>query len=212
MDPIITPLLAILASRGIGFLSDLVKGATDEGIQKTKEFIETRTGIPLVDGAGEPTELSEEQIQKIVQLVTSKREELESLLVRKMELDAGDTKNARDLQSTALSTALEVTKTGDDFAIRSAWFAANFIYIYALVVTTFIFLFMFLVTFLNIPQDKAQYVNQIISTNSNLLLILVSFFFGGALGMKYASMQQRRRTDRSGDAKVEGGDDKPIVG
>jgi hypothetical protein len=201
MDPIITPLVGILAAKGFGFLKDLIVGATDEGISKTKEFIETKTGIPLVDGAGQSTveTLTDEQLKKIAETIEDNHLELEQLLVRKMEIIAGDASDARDMQRDALTTAKEVTKTGNAYAIRQAWFSANFIYFYALIITLLSYVFESLVLFVEFPADKSQYLNQIISTNSNVKLILVGFFFGGAVTTAVNAYTQKRRASDSRD-------------
>lgn len=181
MEPITTLLVGTLASKGFSFLKDLLTGATDTAADKAKQFIEEKTGIPLVDSTGDSSHLTNDQLLLIAQTIEENKVELAKLVVEDRTLYNQDVSNAREMQTKKVEAFVEVAKTGNKEALRALWLPTNFIYLYALLITLAGIAFMF-VSFLvdNIPENRFQFITQSMGVYQNVLLILVGFFFGGA--------------------------------
>ena len=188
MAPILVTIASLLATKGFDLLKVLLAKATEKGIEKATAYIEKKTGIPLVDHSGQPTELKEKEIEVIQQVVKDNQTELAKILLEQSKvdleftkLDADDTKDARYLQSTKVKEYADlVEKVGEDCA-SGLWLPANFIYLYAFVVTIAGFIFMSVILFKdNLTDSQMNFVYFALGNIFGLITTIVGFFFGNS--------------------------------
>lgn len=181
MEPITLSLVSLLASKGFSLLGDLINGASDKGIEKAKEFIEEKTGIPLVDSTGTIAPLTDEDLTKINEAVLEHKLELEKLLLEKDKAVFEDISDARDMQAHAVSKFADAVKTGNTFGVLTLWLNANFIHIFSLIILGATIYYTHTVTLTqDIPESRFQFITQASSFYQNILLIIVGYYFGGA--------------------------------
>lgn len=133
-------------------LSYLAKLAVNKGTETVKELIKEKTGIDL------KPDMNPEEISKLKELEMQLQTEKE-----KAYLD--DRKDARGMQKIAL-------QQDDKFSKR-------FIYYYATSVTLFTFLYIFLITFIAIPQENIRFADTVLGfLLGTLISTIVYYFFG----------------------------------
>jgi hypothetical protein len=182
MEPITTMLAGFLATKGFSLLQSLLSKATDKGIEKAAEFIETKVGIPLVNHDGKFPELSDTDVKRIAEVITENRLELERILNEKEKMYLDDKKDARYAQKTHVQTYAEVVKECGEDAASGLWLSVNFIYIFAILLTVCIFTFIFLAVFTTgVPTEKLRFIDIAIGNLFGILNIIIGFFFGSAI-------------------------------
>jgi len=178
---ILATLGSTLIGKGCSFFSDLVSSATDTGLEKVQEFIEEKTGIPLVTSDGEAKQLTEEQINEILNTVNEHRVELEKLSVQKMMIEVEDRADARAAQSHTEDTMLQAAQIGNDRVIDAAISSQLFRQRLALMFFTYSFLYSVFATVVPEAYMNTNAIMQILPSQQNIQLIMIGFYFGGAL-------------------------------
>lgn len=182
MAPILATLASLLATKGFDLLKVLLSKATEKGIEKATEYIEKKSGIPLVGHDGKPAELKEKEIEAIKQTVKDHQLELAKLLLEQDKLSMEDTKDARYLQSTQVKEYAALVKQAGEDAASGLWLPVNFIYLYALIITVFGFSFMMIVMFKDTLTDaQINFIYFALGNVFGLITTIVGFFFGNAL-------------------------------
>ena len=105
MVPIIAGLVSMLADKGL----DLISSAIDGGADKTKEYIEDKTGIKL------DKELTDEQVAELKKFEMTNKIELEKLALANKQEDNRHAEKKTEIitadRSNARNRELEVVKT-----------------------------------------------------------------------------------------------------
>ncbi len=188
MAPILATIASLLAAKGFDLLKILLTKATEKGIEKATEYLEKKSGIPLIDHDGKPTELKEKEIEAIKQVVKDNQVELSKILLEQSKLDLEtnklameDSRDARYLQSTKVKEYADlVEKVGEDGA-SGLWLPANFIYLYAFMVTIFGFAFMMIVMFKDTLTDsQVNFIYFALGNVFGLITTITGFFFGNS--------------------------------
>lgn len=193
MLPAILPLLAsLLATKGFDLLKKLLDKATDVGIEKAGEFIERKSGIPLVDHSGNLPSFSEKDLKILTEIISTNKSELESILLEKEKLYMKDKQDARYLQKTTTDTYAEVVKTKGREEAKGLWLSANFIYVFAIFVTLLIFSFIFFAVFGSVADEKMRFVDITIGNLFGTLNMIIGFFFGSAMEKSKQVVVDRR--------------------
>ena len=182
-----------LAKKGLDLLSGVLNGAADAGVEKVTELIEEKTGIRVEDIADD--KLTE------AQWIALKDFELKhaELLLRELESDRthdidrlksaqADRAGAREMQRTAIGSR--------------DWFTRNFIYLYAIAITTLTFAFIAIAAFApglyvdavdgegnplgfltSASQARARVVDTVLGFLLGVTLsAIIQFFFGSSAG------------------------------
>lgn len=149
-----------LLGLGIDFVKDLI---TDNGEDLVKEGIKKVTGIDL----DKKKELTPEEIAKIRECEIKLRE----LDFKELEIHMEDRDSARDMQKEAL-------KQNDEFSKR-------FVYYYAIFITFVSFVYIFLITFMDIPEENRRFADTVLGFLLGVgLSSIINFFFGSSKGSK----------------------------
>lgn len=159
------PLLATLGSLGLNFITDLI---SEHGEDLVVEGVKKVTGIDLntkKELTPEELKILKEHEIKILEL-EFKKEELE---FKKEELVYADINSARDLQKTSLNQ-------DDIFSKRFQYYLASF---WSIVGT----LYLFLITFVEIPASNQRFADTVLGflLGTGLVQIL-QYFFGSSKG------------------------------
>lgn len=153
------PLIAALINAGLPLLANAV-------MSKGKDIVEEKTGIKLPDiqmGQSIPPE----QVVALRKVEVDRETTLRELDVREFEAETKDKQDARDLQKIAL--------TQDDE------FAKNFIYYFAVLWTVLASIYIYSITFTEIPKDNVRYVDLVLGFLLGTALSGVfQFFFGSS--------------------------------
>ena len=182
MAPILVTIASLLATRGFDLLKVLLSKATEKGIEKATEYIEKKSGIPLVGHDGKPTPLKDKEIEAIQQTVKDHQLELAKLLLEQDKLTMEDIKDARYLQSTQLKEYVNLVKHSGEDAASGLWLPVNFIYLYALIITIFGFSFMIIVMFKDTLTDaQINFIYFALGNVFALITTVVGFFFGNSV-------------------------------
>lgn len=188
MAPILAALASLLATKGFDLLKILLAKATEKGIEKATEYLEKKSGIPLVDHEGKPAQLKDKEIEAIKQVVKDNQVELSKILLEQSKIDLEtnkiameDTRDARYLHSTGIKEYAElVEKVGEDCA-SGLWLPANFIYLYAFMVTIFGFAFMMIVMFKDsLTDSQVNFIYFALGNVFGLITTITGFFFGNS--------------------------------
>ena len=142
---------------GIDFIDKLVD---DIGLPLVKKGIKSVTGIDLDEKA-----LTNEDKQKIL----DSQIEIMKIDFKTLELDFDNTNNARDMQKVAL-------QQDDIFSKRYVYYLATF---WSLVA----FIYIFLITFINIPQANIRFADTVLGfLLGTIVATIINFFFGSSKG------------------------------
>lgn len=153
-------ILAALAGLGIDFVKDLI---TDNGEDLVKEGIKKVTGIDL----NKKKELTPAELQ----MIKEAEFKLKELDYKELELEAKDRDSARQMQISALS--------------QEDKFSKRFVYYYASFITAVSFLYVFWITFGDIPEKNVRFADTILGFLLGVgLSNIIVYFFGSSKGSK----------------------------
>jgi len=153
---------ATLVGLGVGFVKDLI---TDNGEDLVKAGIKKVTGIDLDKKA--PRDLTPMELQAIRDAEMQLRE----LNYKELELEFKNTDSARDMQKAALGQ--------DDI------FSKRFVYYYASFVTFISFLYIFMITFMVIPESSERFADTVLGFLLGVgLSSIINYFFGSSKSSK----------------------------
>ena len=142
---------------GIGFIDDLI---SDIGMPLVKKGVKALTGIDL-----ESKELTPEQKAKLVEMEV----EIKKIDFEKLKLDYQNTNDARDMQKVAL-------QQDDIFSKRFVYYLATF---WSFVCVIYIFF----ITFGNIPSDNVRFADTILGfLLGTIIATIINFFLGSSKG------------------------------
>ena len=163
------PLIAALLNAGLPLLANAALG-------KGKEFLEEKTGLNL-DMEVAPTET---QLSALKTVQEERREELEAYRAESDRLGAylADVANARKMQ--------EATLAQDDPLPK------RFVYLFATGWSCFAAVYIFWITFGNIPQDNIRFADTILGfLLGTVVAMILQFFFGSSQGSVKAQQMFR---------------------
>ena len=142
---------------GIGFVDDLISKV---GIPLVSKGIKALTGIDI-----ESKELTAEDKQKIL----DSQIEIMKIDFEKLKLDYQNTNDARDMQKVAL-------QQDDIFSKRFVYYLASF---WSFVCVIYIFF----ITFGNIPSDNIRFADTILGfLLGTIIATIINFFLGSSKG------------------------------
>lgn len=142
---------------GISFIDDLV---TEVGLPLVKKSVKAITGIDLDEKT-----LTPEDKQKII----DSQIEIMKIDFEKLKLDYQNTNDARDMQKVAL-------QQDDKFSKRFVYYLASF---WSFVCVIYIFF----ITFGNIPQDNVRFADTILGfLLGTIIATIINFFLGSSKG------------------------------
>lgn len=155
MLPLLAPILTQLAGAGLQKVADAV---LDKGV----ESVEEKLGIKLTpneDGVLDDSRLAD------LQMAAMKHEEFMA------EIDLKNTQGARDMQQKAMES--------EDPVVR------RFIYRFAWLWSGFAILYIFVITYCNIPEKNIRFVDVILGfIMGTVISTILNFFFGSSQGSK----------------------------
>lgn len=124
------------------------------------------SGIEKLTGV----DLSKEEITPVMkQMILDNEFKIKSLDFEKLKLEFDNTNNARNMQVEAL-------KQDDTFSKRYVYYLATF---WSLVA----FLYIFLITFLTIPQSNIRFADTVLGfLLGTIVATIINFFFGSSKG------------------------------
>lgn len=158
------PIIEALAGQGLGLIGNLVTG---KGIEFATKFVKDKTGIDISAITEKP--LSPEDALALRKFQAENEIELGKLALAETTAYLGDKQNARQMQSEAL-------KQEDTFSKR-------FIYYYAIAITAVTYLYIFFITFWDIPEKNIRFADTILGFLLGVTLsAIVQFFFGSSKG------------------------------
>ena len=153
MLPFLAPIISMIAGKGLDVLSNAIEGGADKAI----DFVSEKTGIDLTKGS-----ITDEEIAELQKL---QRKHEKELLAYHVE----NTKNARKMQSDALAQ--------DDK------FSKRFIYVFAAFWSIAAVVFMFAVTFGDIPKGNERFADTIMGfLLGTIVATIINFFYGSSKG------------------------------
>jgi hypothetical protein len=142
---------------GIGFVDDLISKV---GIPLVSKGIKALTGIDI-----ESKELTAEDKQKIM----DSQIEIMKIDFEKLKLDYQNTNDARDMQKVAL-------QQDDKFSKRFVYYLASFWSFFCVV-------YIFFITFGNIPSDNIRFADNILGfLLGTIIATIINFFLGSSKG------------------------------
>lgn len=124
------------------------------------------SGIEKLTGV----DLSKQEITpEVQQMILNNEFKIKSLDFEKLKLEFDNTNNARNMQVEAL-------KQDDIFSKRYVYYLATF---WSLVA----FLYIFLITFVNIPQNNIRFADTVLGfLLGTIVATIINFFFGSSKG------------------------------
>ena len=142
---------------GIGFVDDLISKI---GVPLVSKGIKALTGIDI-----ESKELTAEDKQKII----NSQIEIMKIDFEKLKLDYHNTNDARDMQKVAL-------QQDDIFSKRFVYYLASFWSIVCVI-------YIFFITFGNIPTDNIRFADTILGfLLGTIIATIINFFLGSSKG------------------------------
>ena len=159
----------VLVSNGIKILGDAVGTTTEAGLKKVSKMVKDSTGIDLFnDEKILNNNLSEEQIATLQKLENVKAKELYTLAIQYAKIVTEDTQNARQMQETMI--------------INGSWLQQNFIYLFAIFWSTFAAVYIFKITFTDIPPESQRFADTILGfILGTVIASILQFFFGSSI-------------------------------
>lgn len=165
---LLAPILTKLAENGLTILSDAITS-------KGKEFVEDKIGIKIPE---KEDQLTPEIIATLKQAEMQHEKELIELSIKKQQADLEeekiylqDVQNARNMQVAALQ--------------QQDVFSKRFIYYFASVAMAVTTIYIFWITFGDIPEKNIRFADTILGfLLGTLVSTIINFFFGTSKGSK----------------------------
>ncbi len=187
---------SFLASKGLDLLSNVFRGTVDAGMKKVADTIKEKTGIDITDAA--ESKLTEEQIIKLKEFELQNEQMLleHATKMREMEIEderihQADRGSAREMQKIALT--------------QEDKFSKRFIYIYSILVTSFTFGYILLITLAKIEKENMRIVDTVLGFLLGVSLsAIIQFFFGSSKGSSDKQQQISTLTDQIKELSLKG--------
>lgn len=149
------------------FLGQGLELAANAVLAKGKEWVQEKTGVDL-----DKKQLSSEDLLKIKQFEADNEEDLIKLRQEDDRIQAElmkaflvDRQSARTMQVAALA--------------QSDWLAKNFIYIFSLLWSFSVFVYIMLITLTNIPKDNVRFADTVLGfLLGTVVASIIAFFYG----------------------------------
>lgn len=171
MIPIIAGLVSMFASKGLDLLAGTAEAVTEKGVDKLTDFIKDKTGLDIKEKLVKKEDLTPEEIQALKELEYKNEEQLRQIKLEYYKLDLQDRADARKLQEKALE--------------QNDIFSKRFLYYYAAAATTLSFTYIFLITFMVIPESNLRFADTILGVViGTIISTITQFFFGSSAGSK----------------------------
>lgn len=174
----LTSIGSYLAKNGLDLLAGIFRGAVDKGTEKVAELIEEKTGIDI-NQAAEGKGLTQEELVKLKdfelqhqELLMKHSEAVEELALERDKAHLEDRKDARAMQTSALSSS-------DEYVRR-------FVYRFAVLLTVLSFGFIYVVLFSGdfyITKSNQDLVHTIVGfLLGTTMSSVIGFFYGSSKG------------------------------
>lgn len=151
------PILASLVGLGIDFVGDMINS---HGEDLVTEGIKKVTGVDLT---------KKELTPKDIKALKEAEKELREFNFKELKLHMEDRNSARDMQKSALG--------------QEDKFSKRFIYYYASVVTLVTFVYIFGITFGDIPENNVRFADTVLGFLLGTgLSAIINFFYGSSKG------------------------------
>lgn len=179
---------SFLASKGLDLLSDVFRGTVDAGMKKVADTIKERTGIDITDAA--EGKLTEEQVVKLKefelqheQMLLEHAAKMREMEIEEEQIHQADRGSAREMQKAAL--------------MQEDKFSKRFIYIYSILVTSFTFGYILLITLAKIEKENMRIVDTVLGFLLGVSVsAIIQFFFGSSKGSSDKQQQISALTEQ----------------
>lgn len=160
------PIVAALVNAGLGILGTAVAS-------KGKEFIQDKLNVDITKMLG-----SEEGKIQLAQLEMQHEQALQEFAIQRKEqeleevkIEQANTSDARDMQKVALS--------------QSDTFSKRFLYYFSWFWSAASLLYIFLITFLTIPDNSVRFADTILGfLLGTIIATILNFFYGSSKSSK----------------------------
>ena len=156
------PIIAALAGQGLGLIGNLITG---KGIEYATNFIKDKTGIDIGSVTDKP--LSNEDALALRKFQVENELELKKLALDETKVYLADIQDARGMQKEALH--------------QEDTFSKRFIYYLSILVIVLVFIFDYMLFFVNYPVANRDMINQVSGIlNASALIMILAFFYGSS--------------------------------
>ena len=156
------PIIAALAGQGLGLIGNLITG---KGIEYATKFVKDKTGIDIGSVIDKP--LSNEDALALRKFQVENELELKKLALDETKVYLADIQDARGMQKEALRQV-------DTFSKR-------FIYYLSILVIVLVFIFDYMLFFIDYPPANRDMINQVSGIlNASALIMILAFFYGSS--------------------------------
>lgn len=161
---ILSSILGMLASKGVGLLADVLGGAADKGVDLIKEKVMDVTGIDITNEK-QVANLSPEQVMELKRFEQENKHFLIDAKLRDKQMHLADVQDARDMQKTAI-------KKGDAFDRRfTPVLGASIIFVCLAYAAA--------ITFIPIPPENIRFADTTLGfALATGIATILNFFFG----------------------------------
>lgn len=156
-------LSTLLEEKEFTLLNNIVSNATEDGKLLIKDFLENKIGMCIPEDV---SSLSQEQLHAFQIITINYESKLRKLAIYEKESFIKKT----------------VSKLSGKDSENKGWLANNFIYIFSVYISTFVFYYIHRITFdaASIPETGIRFVDITLGNMYNLIATIVGFFFGNA--------------------------------
>ena len=156
------PIIAALAGQGLGLIGNLITG---KGIEYATNFIKDKTGIDIGSVTDKP--LSNEDALALRKFQVENELELKKLALDETKVYLADIQDARGMQKEALH--------------QEDTFSKRFIYYLSILVIVLVFIFDYMLFFIDYPPANRDMINQVSGIlNASALIMILAFFYGSS--------------------------------